>query len=226
MLSQSHIRGLLQSLDFSEGTGTTLNDKSGNGNHATVVGGTWTADRFGRSNRAILLDGIDDYIDLGLANYQGDVSAIISAKVITLVDIDPIIAKGYASTTLYPPNFRQILRSSSNALNTHNYYKAIYLVNPANLTSSYTLDDWNLFYLSMRNTVSMSHGSGGRQSTTTSSNITTSFSTTYPILIGKYEGTTRFSNIVVDRIMLFNRFLSGHELSKIANRLKLGDMNK
>ena len=40
-------------------------DKSGNGNHGILYGAVFTGDRFGRMNRAVYFDGIDDYIDIG-----------------------------------------------------------------------------------------------------------------------------------------------------------------
>ena len=42
-----------------------VNDSSGLGNNATVVGATLTADRFGSANSAYLFDGVNDYISLG-----------------------------------------------------------------------------------------------------------------------------------------------------------------
>ncbi len=49
------------------------NDISGNGRHGTVHGAVLTYDRFGKANRAYLLDGIDDYI-----NTQHDYSWSVS----------------------------------------------------------------------------------------------------------------------------------------------------
>lgn len=226
MLSQSHIRGLLSSFDFSEGTGTTLNDKSGNGNNATIVGGTWTTDRFGRSNRAILLDGADDYIDLGLASYQGDLSAIVSFKPITIEDVDPIITKGYKDATNYPPSFTTTLRSTAGSIRSFNGYSSGNVITLA-ATNSYVANVFNCQYVSFKRNVAGANGGAGVQNTTQSANVNTNWSTNRKILVGKYEDSAvRFSNIVVDRIMLFNRFLSGHELSKLANRLKIGDLDK
>lgn len=44
------------------------NDESGNGNDGEVNGAILTADRFGNPNSAYSYDGVDDYIDCGLAN--------------------------------------------------------------------------------------------------------------------------------------------------------------
>lgn len=225
MLSQSHIRGLLQSLDFSEGTGTTLNDKSGNNNHATIVGGTWTADRFGRANRAILLDGVDDYIDLGLANYQGDLSALLSVKILNQLQSRVIFSKGtssydivyllqhYYATEMI--NFRRL----SNGTSVFNRY-----VSPPG-TESIT-NQFNIFAVGIKTLEATSVTNRGIEITNYVQSATIDIGI-FPIMIGKHNTSNAMNNnIIVDRIMLFNRFLSGHELSKLANRLKIGDLDK
>lgn len=221
MLNQSHIRGVLASYDFSEGTGTTLTDKSGNGNNAAIVGGTWTTDRFGRANRAILLDGVDDYIDCGLANYQGDISWVISFNPVTIVDGAYIISKGWHSNnTLYPPAFRQILRTS-NAINTNVMWGGAN--GPLPTVAYQYAQGWNITGGGIKSGAG-AHSIGGRQATNLNANYGTAWNN-YPIRVGAglnvYVGSK-----IIDRIMLFNRFLSGHELSKLANRLKIGDMDK
>lgn len=40
-----------------------LNDSSGNNFHATNYGAKFTSDRFGKENRAIVFDGVDDYLE-------------------------------------------------------------------------------------------------------------------------------------------------------------------
>lgn len=41
-----------------------VNDETGYGNHGTINGATFTEDRFGVNNGAILYDGIDDYVNI------------------------------------------------------------------------------------------------------------------------------------------------------------------
>ncbi|WP_051533695.1 GLUG motif-containing protein [Desulfitibacter alkalitolerans] len=48
---------------FDEGTGTAANDSSGNGNHGTLEGAVWTADRFGNDGRALEL-GVDKWVNI------------------------------------------------------------------------------------------------------------------------------------------------------------------
>lgn len=228
LLSQTHIRDVIASFDFSEGSGNTLIDKTGNGNDATLYGGIWTSDRFGRVNRAVTLDGIDDYIDLGLANYQGDIGVLISAKIISLSDNDILMQKNAYTSTLYNPSFRFAIRTSGNAINSLNRYDSVGNATAwgSNLSSAFTLDAWQMFYTSGKNGVGGCQGYGGRQNTLLNSQSNTNFVQGYPILVGREVGTARFSNIAIDRIMIFSKYKHGFELSKISNRIKIGDINK
>jgi archaellum component FlaC len=47
---------------FDEGSGTTAEDSSGNGNTGTVEGATWTTGKF---NQALYFDGSNDYVNIG-----------------------------------------------------------------------------------------------------------------------------------------------------------------
>jgi hypothetical protein len=71
--------GLKALYTFNEGGGAIANDSSGNGNHGTINGATWTT---GISGGALSLDGFNDYVDLGNpANLQpGTVSLSVWFK--------------------------------------------------------------------------------------------------------------------------------------------------
>ena len=60
------IDGLVGAWHFDEGEGTTAYDSSGNGNHGTIYGATWTTD--GKFGKALSFDGTDDYVDCGRDN--------------------------------------------------------------------------------------------------------------------------------------------------------------
>ncbi|MFA7171214.1 MAG: DUF2341 domain-containing protein [Candidatus Paceibacterota bacterium] len=57
--------GLVGQWKFSEGTGTTAYDTSGEGNDGTISGADYTADKEGNANAALSFDGVDDYVDCG-----------------------------------------------------------------------------------------------------------------------------------------------------------------
>jgi len=56
---------------FDEGTETTVADSSGFGNHGTIIGATWTAS--GKFGNALEFDGTDDYIEIN--GYKGVLGA-------------------------------------------------------------------------------------------------------------------------------------------------------
>jgi len=51
--------------DMDEGSGSVINDKSGNGNNGTISGATWVQ---GKHGTALSFDGVDDYVDCGNAS--------------------------------------------------------------------------------------------------------------------------------------------------------------
>jgi len=59
---QPRDEGLVAYWSFDEGTGDTAYDYSGNENHGTLYGPTWTT---GVSGSALLFDGVDDYVECG-----------------------------------------------------------------------------------------------------------------------------------------------------------------
>ena len=67
-LSEAEVRyhynhgGPVAHWDMDEGSGSTINDKSGNGNDGTISGATWTQGKYGS---ALSFDGVDDYVDAG-----------------------------------------------------------------------------------------------------------------------------------------------------------------
>jgi hypothetical protein len=218
----SIISNMLLSYIFDAANATpssTLIDKSGNGNNATIVGGTWTADRFGRANRAILLDGVDDYIDLGLASYQGDYTVVISSYILTSS------ARNIFSRRDDTNNYSRLEVNYSGSPNTAAWRCAIAgSLSGSQITAATSpfnfQNNWNMLGVSFKaNTRISVFANRTRESTNNKANTLTA-----PYEIGRF-GTT-YANMIVDRIMFFDRELSAFEMCKLANRLKIGDMNK
>ena len=61
-------KGLVAHWTSDEGQGTTANDASGRGRHATLHGPAWAQ---GRVGRALQFDGRDDYVDVGRFDVSG-----------------------------------------------------------------------------------------------------------------------------------------------------------
>jgi len=70
---------------FDEGTGTTVADSSGFGNHGTIMGAKWTAS--GKFGYALEFDGTDDYVEInGYKGVLGTQSRTLTAWVKTGAD--------------------------------------------------------------------------------------------------------------------------------------------
>jgi hypothetical protein len=54
--------GLVGYWNFDQGSGTTAYDSSGNNNHGTIYGASWTS---GKVNDALFFDGVNNYVDCG-----------------------------------------------------------------------------------------------------------------------------------------------------------------
>jgi hypothetical protein len=54
--------GLVAAFNFDEGSGLTVNDVSGNANHGTISGATWTS--LGRYGKALVFDGVNDWVSI------------------------------------------------------------------------------------------------------------------------------------------------------------------
>jgi len=62
VITEGSDKSLVAYYDFSEGAGTTLQDKSGNKNDGKIFGAAWVK---GQSATALDFDGVDDYVDCG-----------------------------------------------------------------------------------------------------------------------------------------------------------------
>lgn len=61
--------GLIAYWKFDAGSGSRVQDSSGNGNDGTIQGATWTTGRFGK---ALAFDGKDDWLDIPDLRFDGD----------------------------------------------------------------------------------------------------------------------------------------------------------
>jgi len=78
-----------------EGSGTTAHDLSGNGNHGTIYGATWTTGKYGK---ALSFDGINDYVEVSDSyslkpSLEITVSMWVLVKNASAVDVQHMISK-------------------------------------------------------------------------------------------------------------------------------------
>jgi hypothetical protein len=199
--------GLVAAYSFDAGSGTTLTDSSGKGNHGTISGATWTTQ--GRFGKALTFDGVNDVVtvpdasplDLGS---QGSLAAWV--KLTTLGRWHGILAKGSAN---------------NNAA--HNYALEITNANAIRLilgtgTSSLALDasltpvagqfyhvaatwDGTTVRLYVNGTLNRSTP----QTLTPAGN-------TAPLVLGRYGGNVDWLAGGLDEVRLYNRALTASEV--------------
>lgn len=116
--------GLVGAWLFNEGTGTTLNDYSGNGNHGTLTGATHLPTWSGVHNGSILFDGIDDYINCPVDStlrIVGDLTIIVcfSLFVVPIQTMQGLVGFGHTKEyllQLYSSNPRLLFWHGSTAV--------------------------------------------------------------------------------------------------------------
>ena len=194
-----------------ENTLTTLKDKSGNNNDGTLYNFNNTS-QSGFNNGELILDGVDDYVDIGLANYnfKNSISYVIYIKINELnrhqiffgnwgvnkplggglyLNATNDLIFDMCNGTLYNGNI------SDTTMTSNNYYTFV---------TTYDGKESKLFINgALENTKEVSEG------------IPTSPNS---VLIGSYvvDGTRKsFANISVKEAMIYDRALSEEEVNII-----------
>ena len=84
-------QGLIAYWKFDEGSGTLVDDSSGNGNDGTVRGANWTTGRLGN---ALAFDGKDDWVDIPGLLFDGDFTIEVWVKLTgTISNADAIVGQ-------------------------------------------------------------------------------------------------------------------------------------
>jgi hypothetical protein len=213
--------GLILSLHFNEGNGAIVYDSSGNNNHGILYNGTsvcsnpptsgcpaWVDGRFGR---AIQLDGINDYIDLGTR----DIFRLSSAFTIS----------GWFRFNPGSPGGRGIIKKFVNETD-YDYmlylsssgYPAIYIKNPtgASFIATYNVDirdgNWHHIVATFDGRYLRLYVDGVLRATTDTGGTTVRTSNT-PLYIGR--GWGGYARMTVDEIRIYNRALSAEEIQAL-----------
>jgi len=74
MIDYQYASGLVGYWKFDEGSGTIVEDSSGNSNDVTVNGATWTNGKIGG---ALSFDGVDDYVGIGTNDFNASSGTIV-----------------------------------------------------------------------------------------------------------------------------------------------------
>ena len=110
--------GLVAAYSFDEGSGTTANDFSGNGNTGTISGATWTT--LGKFSNALNFNGLSNWVTVNDSN-----SLDLSSGMTLEAWVYPTVATGTWSTVLLkeaPPGFNLAYHLEGDPSNLPNSY--------------------------------------------------------------------------------------------------------
>jgi len=113
--------GLVAAYSFDEGTGTKVNDASGNGNTGTLKNGpTWTTGKYGK---ALSFDGVNDYVDvpnsssLNIAGTKLTISLWVNITDRSGPDM-VLLSKPWASSSMPYPYYQYAIEFDANGAKT------------------------------------------------------------------------------------------------------------
>ena len=210
--------GLVASYNFNEGSGSSLTDRSGNGNNGSIIGATWTTGKYGN---ALDFNGVNDYVNilnspsLDIASNEITLSAWVFLNELQTSDNGIIVKSSQGSggnkyeyqlavstvSSFHNANFRTRTNSglvSVGSLSDIPIGRWVHLAGVYNGTHNNVYFDGVL-----------------EKSYPQTGNI---LSNTEPLLIGRRDlGDTRFFKGVIDDVRIYNQALSQTEIQ--------GDMN-
>jgi chitodextrinase len=204
--------GLVAAYSFKEGAGTQAGDSSGNANHASITGATWTTQ--GRYGVALAFNGTTNFLaapnatSLGLRN-SGTISAWV--RLTALNRWHSVIAKGGA-----------------NSDPAHNYALEVTAANRVRCILGNGASD-----VRVDSTVTVTTGVfyhfacvwdgarlalfiNGASNATTAQSITPTLNTA-PLFIGQFGGGMDRLNGIIDEVRMYSRPLSQPEIQAIVN---------
>lgn len=207
--------GLVGAWLFNEGTGTTLNDYSGNGNHGTLTGSSHLPTWSGVHNGSILFDGIDDYVSI---------SPITTANSsFTLSFIFNCLGAGFTGNTSYGGLIKCFngVTSQRNRLNVNTSGTSIIFQADNGETHGVISDKFTSCFRKITNIVVTWDGSLVNQYKNNSSILATPYSLSAPLIGGANAPTIGWGANTQDyffygyisNVMIYNRALSAAEIS-------------
>lgn len=203
--------GLLFATNFNSDSidGTTTLDSSGENNHGTVTGATWSATSGFNGGGAYNFDGINDNVNLGNFNPTGNtitLSAWLKPSSITGV----IIGKSHAATHS-TPFYKWVMYRTPNSI--HFRVDDTTVDAPAGVAPD---NQWS-FVVCRYNGTNITIFVNGVEVTTPVSKTSTIQTSTTPVTIGS-AGTTvpiEFHGGVIDEPRVYDRALSDDEIAQL-----------
>jgi hypothetical protein len=186
---------------FNEGFGTTAHDSSGNDNHGTINGATWTDGRLGR---ALDFDGTDDYVqvpDSDSLDIQNEITIAAWIKPRSFTNINFFVSK-YDAYSLgldwYPhPVERSYVHFMLGS-------RVVESNGPVNL------NEWNHVAVTVNSTHLIFYINGVQDTILSGSEVYSV--SNYDLMIGASYYVTDFFNGMIDDARIYNRTLNEEEI--------------
>ena len=197
---------------FEHGYGTTAHDLSGNNNHGTISGATWTTDCVGGSH-ALSFNGSDDYINCG-----NDSSLNITKYFSIEAWIKPNSlsgSMGIVSKLSGTSNKQYGLTTDEDTIQFHyetasnNYF--LY-------GGALTIGTWQHIAVTVDDSLNILIYVNGDLKISDIAPAET-FPTEEPVIIGKVAGTynSQFFDGIIDEVIIYNRVLTAEEIAEHAD---------
>jgi len=195
-------------------------DASFNNNDAMLYGNPSFSN--GIKGQAVILDGIDDYIDLGIHNFNNHMTLSLWVKIFdSSTDLLHILSKYDQEKQA---NGDYILKKTFIlSRHDHNNHNKFYFTVSSDGRNSYglfsnteaALDQW-YHIVALFDEGTLSIYINGVLENTVYSNIISLYNSDIPVLSGKInDNNTNYSNIVIDDLRFYDRILSKSEISTL-----------
>ncbi|MGB5019049.1 MAG: LamG domain-containing protein, partial [Candidatus Moraniibacteriota bacterium] len=220
--------GLVGYWSFNEGTGTLAGDASVNKNTGTLTNGpTWVSGKLGQ---AVSLDGVNDYIDMGNSSalkpsfpFSVSTWAMIpsggSAVMITTADTVSPVGE-YSGYSVAIATNQIVAMVGNNAGWCSGTYRNAYVTNSTTLN----VNQWYHVTAVFTNASSFSvyvNGSSVALTQSGTNGISIGYAAGVPLRIGRRfnscPDTTYYDKGIVDELRIYNRALSGTEITNLYN---------
>ena len=189
---------------FEEGSGTTAYDSSGNNNHGTIHGTTWTDGKLGKGLNFTKLSDYVEVNDSPILDLTDQLTITAWIKPHDYPDHTPkIVGKGYANTYSYWLGF-----SGGSVILT--------LENSAGYCEAYhpfVLDEWAYVAATWDGTTMHIYINGKDEGSTVINYTGTLTPNEHPLIIGSRDnGYNDYFNGTIDEVKIYNTTLSGAEI--------------
>ncbi|MEM3942803.1 MAG: LamG domain-containing protein [Thermofilaceae archaeon] len=204
-------RGLVLYLWMNEGAGDRVYDLSGNGNHGTIYGATWT--RLASGKNALYFDGVDDYVDCGNApslNTFSSITITVLAKQMRWTGgLDAwVLDKDYTGYRIWGlDRHRAMFRSPTQDWQTVDGGSVPELNRWYHLTAVYDGDA--LMLRLYRDGVLVAQSASSEKLNFGFSGV--------PLRLGRHSVDSKFYPVVIGYVAIYNRALSDAEIRTLYN---------